>query len=149
LQPAGEIQWKKKPRHNQIQFRKPELDDELARQPHTRSSFLKKKKTLESEPEVPGEIELQLPEVKPIRTTFTLDIDSNGNLVGFPMKKQKPHNGKNIENNPENQVEEPAKGIKGKLLQLASWFRRKKTAEGETEGIVSKIKGIFRRKSKE
>lgn len=75
----------------------------------------------------------------PPRSTFVLQLDNNGNLVGLPVKKQKLQEGKN-------QEEEPETGIKGIFKHLRDRFHRKNSSEDEShEGIGSKLLGIFRR----
>lgn len=91
-----------------------------------------------------------------VRSTFTLTLDNEGNLVGFPLKKPIPPKEKRgflffrKKSGSEHTEETPAKGIKGTLLRVASRFKRKKSAEGESSGgIGGKIKGIMKRKPKE
>jgi hypothetical protein len=73
------------------------------------------------------------------RSTFVLQLDSNGTLVGLPVKKPKPEGEKK-------QEEEPETGIRGRLHKIGSLFRQKDSSEAEpSEGIGAKIKGIFRR----
>jgi hypothetical protein len=146
LEPTGEIPSSLKKKQPHIQFQKQDVDQE-ADHPSLRSfSFLKKKKGFASDPRLTEEIAHQPMDVQAVRTTFTLDIDSNGNLVGFTLKKQRPAKSTSTAEQP---GEEPAKGIKGKLTHLVSRFRRKESSEGGSAGIVEKIKGVLRRKLKE
>jgi hypothetical protein len=96
---------------------------------------------VESEPEDPL--------VRP--STFVLQLDSEGNLVGFPLKKT--HERKKPQYSEESEGE-PVKGLKGIIQALGSKFRRKSSEGSESTessggGIAEKIKGIFRRKNTE
>lgn len=146
LEPAGEIHYHKSTRQKQLLFRTQVSEEEPGHRVISRSSLSKQKKILDIQPEVTDHEDQQPLEVKPFRSTFVLDIDSNGNLVGFPVKKQKPGKEPGGETG-EHPETEPATGIKGKLMQIGSRLRRKSSSEGEAEGILEKIKGIFRRKS--
>jgi hypothetical protein len=105
-------------------------------------SVLTKGKTREVKPEIPTKGKQTLKKKMPSQVTFTLQLDAEGNLIGFPVKKQIPQ-----EKSPNQSGEEPAKGIKGRLLRM---IPRRKSAESPSEesqgGIGSKIKGTFRRK---
>jgi hypothetical protein len=93
------------------------------------------------------EIEQQPEDITIRPSTFVLQLDTNGNLVGFPMKITHEH--KKSEQS-EASEGEPEKGIKGKLKRLGSKFRRKKSEDSESSGgIADKIKGIFKRRNKE
>ncbi len=108
---------------------------------------------------VSSEIAQQLQEPKPLRSTFTLQFDPDGNLVGLPVKKPKPEGEKKglfpfrrkgQSETAEQSEEEPVRGFKGKLKKITSKLRRKKSSEGESGGgIGGKLKGILRRKGKE
>ena len=75
----------------------------------------------------------------PPRSMFVLQLDSSGNLVGLPVKKQEVQEERN-------QDEEPETVIKGKFKHLRDRFQRKTSSEDESqEGIGSKFLGIFRR----
>jgi hypothetical protein len=86
-------------------------------------------------------------------------LDTNGNLVGLPIKKPKLDIDKKArlfsrrktqQGAEEQPGEEPAEGIKGKQKRIGSLFHRKGSSKSESsEGIGDKIKGIFRRKNKE
>lgn len=97
-------------------------------------------------------------EKKPPSSTFTLQLDTNGNLIGFPLKKPKiEHERKGwfaSKRHPQTEggdtEDETEEGFKGKLTHFFSTFRRSSSEETEaSEGIGEKIKGIFRRKNKE
>jgi len=92
---------------------------------------------IKSEPE-----EAQIPQ-----STFVLELDTTGNLTGFPLKKP-PREKKT---SPESgEIEEPVTGIRGKLKHLIAQFRRKNPEDSESSGgIGEKLKGVFRRKNKE
>jgi len=78
-------------------------------------------------------------EVTTPRSTFILQLDENGNLVGLPIKKPKFEK----ENK---QKEEQVKDIKGKLKHIGFLLHRMNASEEESsEGIGGKIRGIFRR----
>jgi hypothetical protein len=109
--------------------------------------FFKLEKNDIQEPGQPVDIVPKPEEVQPFRSTFILELDTAGNLTGFPLKK--PHREKKTQPG-SGDTEEPVKGIKGKLQRLTARFRSKKSEESEsTGGISEKIKGIFRRKNKE
>lgn len=145
LEPTGEIPRKVKKKQPHIQFQKQDVDQAADHPSLRRFSLLTKKKGLTSDQRLTEEIAPQPLDIQVVRTTFTLDIDSNGNLVGFPLKKQRPETSTSTVE----QSEEPAKGIKGKLTHLVSRFRRKESSEGGSASIVEKIKGVLRRKTKE
>jgi hypothetical protein len=146
IQPTREI---KKPDHKPsskpvvTKTQKPELSSEKKKKWF---DFLRIEVTEDEEipstPEV--EPEPEDPMVQP--STFVLQLDTSGNLVGFPLKKTHEHR------KPQ-QSEEPEKGIKGIIQRLGSKFRRKSSEGSESAessgGIADKIKGIFRRKNKE
>lgn len=122
-------------------------------------SDVKREENDEQKVTSPTELQPDIQEIKIPRSTFILQLDNDGNLVGFPLRKSKPQQQKKGwpfsrrktgEGATEHSEEEPAKGISGKLKRMASKLGRKKSSEGESSGgIGSKIKGIFRRKSKE
>jgi hypothetical protein len=157
VQPVGEIHFRRIGKPTQILFKKQEKE-EPAKREIKRFAFLKGKKKIEPEPAIATEVPLQVQDVKPLRSTFTLELDINGNLIGLPVKKPKPEREKKgwslfkRKNQGENaeHPEEPAKGIKGKLKAVGSKLLRRKSSEGESSGgIGAKMKGIFQRKSKE
>jgi len=147
LEPAGEIPLKKKEDTKKSFLKKidkPEIPSE--KKTHW-FDFLKTEKNDIQEPESSLEVEPQPEEIAILRSTFVLQLDNDGNLTGFPMKK--PQREKKIRQGTE-ETEEPVKGIKGKLKHITSRFRRKNSDESESSGgIGDKIKGIFRRKNKE
>ncbi len=112
--------------------------------------FLKIEVTDDEEIAPTPEVEPQPEDVMVRPSTFVLQLDAEGNLVGFPLKKtherRKPQQSEESEG-------EPEKGIKGIIKRLGSKFRRKSSEESESAesggGIADKIKGIFRRKNEE
>jgi hypothetical protein len=159
IQPAGEIHFKRTGKPTKILFNTSSIEEEPAKRDIKRFAFLKGKKNLEPEPAIITETAPEPKEEKPFRSTFTLELDSNGNLIGLPLKKPKPETEKKGWSYfkrkkqgeiPEQSEEEQPKGIKGIAKKIGSKLRRSKTSEGESsEGIGSKIKGIFRRKTNE
>jgi hypothetical protein len=159
IEPVDEISPKKKERRKRSPLFKHERREQPAEKKINRLSFWKKVTINELEPEVATKGEHQLQNNKPTRSTFILQFDGNGNLVGLPVKKLKLETGKKgwfffrrkgQAETGEQPEEEPVKGIKGKLIRAVSKLRQKKSSEGESGvGIGGKIKGIFRRKSKE
>jgi hypothetical protein len=97
-------------------------------------------------------------EVKPVKTTFALHITDDGSLVGLTIKKPKPSKPENefferlrhrTETGEETE-EKPATGFNGRMKRLFSKIIPRRSEEGETSGgIGRKIKGIFKRESKE
>jgi hypothetical protein len=141
IEPTGEISLKRKEPKRPFLEKIDEPEIPAEKKTHW-FAFFKKEKTDDSELKPAPEVEQQPQEIKISRSTFILQLDDAGNLIGFPMKKTLQ--------GAEESEREPVKGIKGKLIQLASMFRRKKSEEAESSGgIGEKIKGIFRRKNKE
>ena len=159
IEPVGEISQSKKERRKRSLLFIHERKEQPAERKINRLSFWRKEKINELEPDAATEVPQQLKDTKPPRSTFILQFDGNGNLVGLPVKKPKLETEKKgwfffrrkgQAETAEQSEEEPAKGIKGKLNRVVSKLRRKKSLEGESGGGVGgKIKGIFRRKSKE
>ena len=159
IEPVGEISPSKKERRKRSSLFIHERKEQPAERKINRLSFWRKEKINELEPDAATEVPQQLKDIKPPRSTFILQFDGNGNLVGLPVKKPKLETEKKgwfffrrkgQAKTAEQSEEEPAKGMKGKLNRVVSKLRRKKSTEGESGGGVSgKIKGIFRRKSKE
>jgi hypothetical protein len=147
MEPTGEIPIKKKDETKKSFLKKidkPEIPSE--KKTHW-FDFLKTEKNDIQEPEPSLEVEPQPEEIAILRSTFILQLDNDGNLTGFPMKKLQRE--KKTRQAAE-EAEEPVKGIKGKLKHITSRFRRKNSDESESSGgIGDKIKGIFRRKNKE
>lgn len=125
-----------------------------------RSHLWRKAPTDEKDLTASTEIAQQLQEPKPLRSTFTLQFDPDGNLAGLPVKKPKPEREKKglfpfrrkgQSETAEQPEEEPVSGFKGKLKKITSKLRRKKSSEGgeSSGGIGGKLKGILRRKGKE
>lgn len=128
--------WKKK--------QKPSQDDQKRKK-----LFFLFKEEIDTEPdlEVVNTVEESAPQVEIPRTTFVLQVDSEGNLVGLPLKKHKPK--KEEETNAVSE-EESVRGLKGKLKKIGSLFHRKGASDSESSGGISeKLKGLFHRKSKE
>lgn len=140
LEPASEIPEDQNENHRYLFWKRKEKREGEETEKKQWFSFVKRKNDLESDYEYPDlatEDREQLERIP--RSTFVLQVDTNGNLVGLPVKKSKPESEKK-------QDEEPEKGIKGRLKQLGSLFRRKGSSDAEAnEGIGAKIKGIFRR----
>jgi hypothetical protein len=159
IEPLGEISQSKKERRKRSPLFILERREQPAERKINRYSFWKKKTINELKPDAATEEEHQLKKIKPTRSTFILQFDGNGNLVGLPVKKSKLKTEKKgwfffrrkgQAETAEQSEEEPAKGMKGKINRVVSKLRRKKSSEGESSGGVGgKIKGIFRRKSKE
>jgi hypothetical protein len=125
-----------------------------------KQSLLEKKEKRGKQPEFATSTGLEQPvqEVKIPRSTFILELDSDGHLVGLPVKKPIMEKEKKdwfffkrkTQSGAVEQQEEPVKGIKGKLKHVVSTLRRKKSSEAEPrEGIGGTIKGLLKRKSKE
>jgi hypothetical protein len=124
-----------------------------------RSHLWRKAPTEEKDLSVSPEFEQQPRILKPLRSTFVIQFDSEGNLIGLPVKKPKPKKEKKglfpfgrkgTSKAAEQPEEEPAAGFKGKIKKLTSRFRRKKSSEAESSGgIGGKLKGLLRRKGKE
>jgi hypothetical protein len=159
IEPVGEISQNKKERRKRSPLFKHERKEQPAERKINRLSFWRKEKINELEPDAATEVPQQLKDIKPPRSTFILQFDGNGNLVGLPVKKPKLETEKKgwfffrrkgQTETAEQPEEELAKGMKGKLNRVVSKLRRKKSSEGESGGgFGGKIKGIFRRKSKE
>ncbi len=148
IEPAGEISLKKKAEQKKSFLKKldkPEIPSE--KKTHW-FGFLKTEKQDIQELEPPLEVEPQPEDITILRSTFTLQLDNDGNLTGFPMKK--PQQEKKTRQGTEEAEEEPVKGIKGTLKHITSRFRHKSPDESESSsGIGDKIKGIFKRKNEE
>lgn len=148
ITPTGEIPLKKKEEQKQSFLKRIEKPEIRSGKKTNWFSFLKKEKNDLPELEPSTEMEQQVQEIKIPRRTFILQLDNDGNLIGFPMKKSHPS--KTTQQGIEEPEEAPVKGIKGKLRYMASMLRRKKSEESESSGgIGDKIKGIFKRKSEE
>lgn len=97
-------------------------------------------------------------EVKIVKSTFTLHITDEGSLVGLDIKKPSPPKAVNgfferrrhrMETS-EQANEVPASGLKGKMKRVFSKIIPQRSKEVEISGgIGGKIKGIFKRRSKE
>ena len=87
IEPAGEISLKKKEELKKSFLKKidkPEIPSE--KKTHW-FGFLKTEKQDIQELEPPLEVEPQPEDITILRSTFTLQLDNDGNLTGFPMKK--------------------------------------------------------------
>lgn len=157
LEPSREIPLREKEKTKKSFLKKIETPEVQLEEKTHWFTFLKKEKNDYIELEQPTEIEQQPEEIQIDRSTFILQLDNDGNLIGFPMKKpqlEKEKKGlfsrKKIQQGTEEPVEEPVKGIKGKLIRMVSRLRPKKSDESESSGgIGEKIKGIFKRRNKE
>jgi len=148
LDPQGEIPYKKIEEQQHSFLRRTEEPGKHAEKKTKWFAFFKKEERGPLDPELPLTVEHPELEKNISSSTFTLQLDEEGNLVGFPHKK--PHPGKKTAQGTDELEEEPAKGIKGKLRQFTSKLRRKKSEEPEPGGgIGDKIKGIFKRRSEE
>jgi len=157
-EPTGEIPHKKKEKQKQLFLKRTEKPEIQNERETNWFSFLKKEKNNPPELEPSTIVEQQAQEIKIPRSTFTLQLDNDGNLVGFPIKKPHLEQGKKgwlfskskTQSEGVESEEETVKGIKGKLKHVISTLRRKKSEESESSvGISEKITGIFRRKNKE
>lgn len=88
----------------------------------------------------------------PVRSTFSLRLDEEGNLGGFDRPRAKPPEIRWFRRKQRAEGgEEPAAG--GRFAKLRRVFSRKgKSSEGKTSklsGIVGKFKGLGRRRGKE
>jgi hypothetical protein len=159
IEPDNEIPSEKKQKRKLSLFLQHKPKNQIEKKKIKHLSFWRKAKIGDLDPDAITKEHQQLDGVKQPRSTFILQYDENGNLTGFPLKKPKPEKQKkgwfpfrrkHTEEEAEQPEEEPAKGIKGKLKRVVSKIRRKKSNEGESGGgIGGKLKGIFKRKSKE
>ncbi|HUS98773.1 MAG TPA: hypothetical protein VMY59_00440 [Candidatus Thermoplasmatota archaeon] len=159
IEPSGEILLEKKDKKKTSFLEKKEKREKQSKKKIKWFTFQKKEKNNQPEHTAPAEIEQHAQEVKIPQSTFILQLDSDGHLVGLPIKKSKPEQakkgwfslrGKSRPDAEVNQEAEPVKGIKGKLLRVLSGLRQKKSLESESGGgIGDKIKGLFKRKSNE
>ena len=134
--------WKKKENH--------ETDTEKTH----RFPSIKPEKNMQPKPVAPVEVEEPASDVRVSRSTFVLQLDENGNLIGLPIKKPKPEHKKSRfslrkttqENSEGESTEQPSEGIREKLQQIGSLFHRKGSSESESSsGLGDKLKGLFRR----
>ncbi len=147
LEPTGEIVDKKKEEIQKPVLKKINTPEILPEKKTRWFDFLKLDQPDIQEPKQPVETVPEPVEVQTFRSTFILELDSSGNLSGFPLKKPRPEKKTSSESG---ETEEPATGIKGKLKHLTARFRRKSTEDSESSGgIGEKLKGLFRRKNKE
>ena len=156
IEPSGEIPLEKKARQKKSLFSTHERKELSGALKEKRLSFWRKAKIGELDADAALDGQQHLEAITPARSTFTLQFDPDGNLVGFPLKKPIPEHEKKgwfsfrKKGDSEQPEEEPAKGMKGKLLRVVSKLKRKKSSEGESSGgIGGKLKGLLKRKSKE
>lgn len=149
----------KKEKNHKLQFLSKLRKKKKPKEPGKRFLKLRRFKSIKTE-DIHGEL-------KPIKSTFTLKINDQGNLIGLNIKKpitkkeKKPLRLKLFKKGAAKE-EAPAvtdvKGIKGipvKIKGLFSKIRLKKSEASNSEGggskisgVAGKIKGIFSRKSK-
>jgi hypothetical protein len=159
IEHSGEILLEKKDKKKNSFLEKKEKREKQSKKKMNWFTFQKKEKNNQPEHAAPAEIEWHPQEVKIPQSTFILQLDSDGHLVGLPIKKSKPEQakkgwfslrGKSRPDAEANQEAEPVKGIKGKLFHVFSGLRQKETLESESSsGIGDKLKGFFKRKSNE
>jgi hypothetical protein len=155
LEPVGEIPGEKKERRKRSLVFAHELREKPEELKKKRLAFWRKVKTDELDADSVLDNEQHLETTPLLRSTFTLQFTDDGNLVGFPLKKPIPVTEKKgwlpfrKKGDAEQPAEEPAKGIKGKLLRVVSKLKPKKSSEGKSSGgIGGKLKGLLKRKSK-
>lgn len=147
IEPTTEIPLDQEDTQKQPFWRRRPKPESSLDEKKQRFSFLHKEQPAHQELEVRTEVEQPPPPVEIPRSTFVLQVDSEGTLVGLPLKKQKPKKGDEINAGSE---DESVHGFKGKLKKIRSLFHRKGGSDSESSGgIGEKIKGIFHRKSKE
>ncbi len=131
------------------------------KEPKTKNRFLKlrKFKSIKTE-DAQGEL-------KQIKSTFSLKLNNQGELVGFNVKKPRQKKekiplriklfkrGETKDKTPAEQEIKGIKGIPGKIKGIISKITSKlplgkkgESSGSKTAGISGKIKGIFSRKSK-
>jgi len=150
-----EVPIQKKEKRKKKIKQKPARKKSPEEQSQKRSLFWRKEKIGELDTDTSLE---NLPPQKstaPMHTTFTLQLDAEGNLIGFPLKKTIPEGKKGWsffkkKGGSSSSEEEPVPGIKGKVLRVISRLKPKGSSEGESgNGIGGKIKGLLRRRSKD
>lgn len=147
IEPSTEVPLDQEEKQRRPFWRKKQKPQSDVDEKKPKFSFFHEEQQTQQELEVVTEIEQPTPQVEIPRSTFVLQVDPEGNLVGLPIKKQKP---KNEEETKEGAEDTPVRGIKGKLQHIGSLFHRKGSSDSEPSGgIGDKIKGIFRRNPKE
>jgi len=147
LEPQGEIPYRKSEEQHSFLRRIEELEKHAEKKTKW-FAFFKKEGQNHPDTELSQTVEHPDLEKKISHSTFILQLDAEGNLVGFPQKKLHP--GKRTLQGTDELEEEPAKGIKGKLRQFTSKLRRKNSEEPESSGgIGDRIKGLFKRRPEE
>jgi hypothetical protein len=156
IRPRGELLVEKKEKRKRLLSSLFERKEHQGEQKQKRPSFWGKEKISTLNPQTALDSQKDLRDITSIRSTFTLELDADGNLIGFPLKKQLPPTEKKgwfflkRKDGAEPSGAEPAKGVKEKLLRLISRRTAKESSGGESQGGIGHIlKRIFTRKSKE
>lgn len=151
-----------KPLHRKriLRQRRPVVHDihsgQLLEKARQRFAWRKKKEISPGEPSTATEVPHEM--VTPLRSTFTLALDDEGQLMGLPLKKpSQPTEHRRWsflkrKKDSEESEGEHAKGMKAQLNRLTSKLLRRKTTTEETtkgSGFGEKLKGLFKRTSKE
>jgi hypothetical protein len=123
--------------------------------------FSKKEQPATREPSAETELQHHVKKVreraKPLKSTFNLHITEDGTLAGLDVKRPKPPKAQNgffrrrHKSETDAQPQEvQAPGFKGKMKRLVSKIIPHRSKKGETStGLGSRIKGIFKRGTKE
>lgn len=159
LEPSTEIPLNQDDSERRPFWRKKQKPGLESDEKKTTFSVLSDEQQTPQELDIVTEVEQPAPQVEIPRSTFVLQVDAEGNLVGLPLKKPKPDKGKKarfssgkktLDETTGDTGDESTSGIKGTLKQIGSLFHRKESSDIESSGgIGDKIKGIFKRKSKE
>jgi len=157
-EPTGELPQEMEEEHEQSFLNRPEMHEGHPERKTRWFGFLHKEHPVDLAIETNRDDEPVEEEMPPSRSTFTLQLDPSGNLVGFPLKKpsspQERKGWSSSKHTPhseeEDSEEETEEGFRGKLKHLFSVFQRRSSEDSDSpEGIGEKIKGIFRRKNEE
>ncbi|MBN2599400.1 MAG: hypothetical protein JXA75_02580 [Candidatus Thermoplasmatota archaeon] len=157
-EPTGELPQEMEEEHKRSFLNRPETHEGHPERKTRLFGFLHKEHPVDLAIESNRDDEPVEEEMPPSRSTFTLQLDPSGNLVGFPLKKPSiPQERKGwfsskrtTHSEGEDSEEETEEGFRGKLKHLFSFFRRQSSEDSDSpEGISEKIKGIFRRKNEE
>lgn len=144
IEPTMEISFN---REEQPFWRRKPKPQSGSQEKKPRFSFFHKEEQTHPEPEVFTEVEQPALQVEIPRSTFVLQVDPDGNLIGLPHKKHKSKKEEETSPAPEG---DSVRGLTGKLKKIKTLFHRKEDSDAQSSsGIGEKIKGIFRRKSKE
>jgi hypothetical protein len=149
--PRGEVTQKQEGPSTLLPERKEKLGTE-PKKTH-RFPFINQERNVQRETIAQIEVEKQISNPPVTRSTFVLQLDENGTLIGLPIKKPKPDHKKSrfsLRKTPQEvsdeSTEQPPEGIRGRLQQIGSLFHRKSSAESESgSGVGDKLKGLFRR----